>query len=49
MKKKNLSKILFILSFLLFVVSTVNAKVPDIVLKQKKVVVTVYINDKEGN
>ncbi len=46
--KKSLQKALSILSLLLFVVSIAYAKVPDIVLKQKKAVVTIYINDKEG-
>jgi hypothetical protein len=36
MKKKTLPKTLSILSLLLFIVSIAHAKVPDIVLKQKK-------------
>src|SRR3972149_6231253 len=47
-RKKSLPKIISILSLLLFIVSLAYAKVPDIVLNQKKAVVTIYINDKEG-
>lgn len=40
--------VVFILSIVLLNVSFSHAKVPEIVLKQKKAVVTVYINDKDG-
>jgi len=47
-RKKSLPKIISILCLLLFIVSLSYAKVPDIVLNQKKAVVSIYINDKEG-
>lgn len=40
---------LSILWLLVLAISSVNAKVPDSVLNQKKAVVTIYINDKDGN
>ncbi len=49
MNKEILQKTLFILSFLLFVISIAYAKIPDVVLKQKKAVVTIYIHNKDGN
>ncbi|NCO67602.1 MAG: hypothetical protein COY75_08795 [Nitrospirae bacterium CG_4_10_14_0_8_um_filter_41_23] len=45
---KILPKTLSILSLFL-IVSIAHAKVPDIVVNQKKAVITIYINDKEGN
>ena len=48
MKKGNLQKALLILFLLLFIIPAAYATVPDIVLNQKKAVVTIYINDKEG-
>lgn len=48
MKKRGLKEILFIISFLIFTVSVVSAKISDVILKQKKAVVTIYINDKDG-
>jgi S1-C subfamily serine protease len=48
MKKGNLQKALLILFLVLFIIPASYAKVPDIVLNQKKAVVTIYINDKEG-
>jgi len=48
MGKENLQKVLLILFLLLFIIPAAYAKVPDIVLNQKKAVVTIYINDKEG-
>jgi len=48
MKKGNLQKALLIFSLLFFIIPAAYAKVPDIVLNQKKAVVTIYINDKEG-
>jgi tetratricopeptide (TPR) repeat protein len=48
MKKENFQKTLLILFLLLFIVPLSYATVPDIVLNQKKAVVTIYINDKEG-
>jgi len=48
MKKGNLQKALLIFFLLIFIIPAAYAKVPDIVLNQKKAVVTIYINDKEG-
>src|SRR4030067_1164546 len=48
MKKGNLQKALLIFFLLLFIIHASYAKVPDIVLNQKKAVVTIYINGKEG-
>lgn len=49
MKKENLLIGLFSFILFLFTVSPIDATIPDIVLKQKKAVVTIYINDKDGN
>src|SRR3990172_7743962 len=38
----------FIILFLMVVISSVNAKTPDIVLEQKNAVVSLYVNDKNG-
>lgn len=43
-----LSRILAVQCLLLLVVSLAHAKVPDVVLKQKKAVVTIHINDRDG-
>ena len=48
MRKGNLQKALLILFLLFFINPAAYAKVPDIVLNQKKAVVTIYIKDKEG-
>ncbi len=49
-KKRTAFKIisLFMLLLLTLVVSRADAKIPDIVVKQKKAVVTVYVNDRNG-
>lgn len=49
MNKEILQKTLFILSFLLFLVSIVYAKIPHNVLNQKSAVVTIHIHNKDGN
>jgi len=49
-KRRNSYKVIFILIFLLliFIVSPVDAGIPDVITKQKKAVVTVYVNDSNG-
>ena len=40
---------LAVISLLLSAASTVDAKVPDVVSEQRNAVVTVYVQDKNGN
>jgi S1-C subfamily serine protease len=47
MKKATSQALLIVLILLLSVISSY-AKIPDIVLKQKKAVVTIFVNDKDG-
>jgi tetratricopeptide (TPR) repeat protein len=49
MNKEILQKTLFILSFLLFIISIAHAKIPHNVLNQKDAVVTIHIHNKDGN